>query len=173
MKFSNDVHFLIIIIITTCQFQFHSIYIKIARRTSKVHPYKGRPPIDGATIRSIVMQMRYCVKSLISSNKFYSSKSRNDFYFWANEICSFKPPPIRLQNIKNCKQIANGSHICLHLRSRFFSMKKSLRYDTQLLFFIYQWIACSLQVLHEVEVGLNDKKVIALKTSYNMEYISR
>ena len=62
--------------------------------------------------------MRNYVKSLISSNKFCSPGSRNGFYSRANKICSLKPPPIRFREIKNCKQIANGSHICLHLSSR-------------------------------------------------------
>ena len=62
--------------------------------------------------------MRNYVKSLISSNKFCSSGSRNCFYSRANKICSLKPPPIRFREIKNCKQIANGIHICLDLSSR-------------------------------------------------------
>ena len=62
--------------------------------------------------------MRNYVKSLISSNKFCSPGSRNGFYSQANKICSLKPPPIRFREIKNCKQIANGIHICLDLSSR-------------------------------------------------------
>ena len=77
--------------------------------------------------------MRNYVKSLISTNKFRSPGSRNGFYSRANKICSLKPPPIRFREIKNCKQIANGSHICLHLswRARSGDWKNcSLRYLT-------------------------------------------
>ena len=56
--------------------------------------------------------------TMISSIKFCSPGSKNGLYSRANKICSPKPPPIRFREIKNWKQIANGSHICLHLRLR-------------------------------------------------------